>query len=225
VIEFVSATRMTRDEFWDKAALALSLKRLEPDPRWAPRVAFENRRGLPEVFNERIQAQSEHDILAFVHDDIWLDDLFVGDQLVQALAEFHVVGLAGNVRRVPAQPAWLFSHMNPQFQLDGENLSGSVAHGPHPFGKVTRFGEAPAECELLDGVFIAARRSTLLEHGVLFDPRFKFHFYDMDFCRAARAKGLRLGTWPIAITHQSGGVFGNPEWQRSYAAYLQKWGT
>src|SRR5437764_242293 len=144
MLEFVSATRLTRDEFWEKSALGLSLRRLEPDPRWAPRVAFENKRGLPEVFNERIHAESEHDILAFVHDDIWIDDIFVVDQLVKALQEFHVIGVAGNLRRVPGQPGWLFSEMVPQFKLDLENASGSVAHGPQPFGPVSRYGEAPA---------------------------------------------------------------------------------
>ena len=94
MLEFVSATRATRDEFWEKAALALSLKRMESDERWVPRVAFENTRGLPEVFNERIQAQSEHDILAFVHDDIWLDDFFTVDaQRERLTGSDHVYGI------------------------------------------------------------------------------------------------------------------------------------
>ena len=56
-----------------------------------------------------------------------------------------------------------------------------------------------------------------------FDERFPFHFYDLDFCRSARANGLRLGTWPITLTHQSGGRFGIPEWRKAYADYLNKW--
>jgi GT2 family glycosyltransferase len=223
MIEFVSATRLTREEFEDKSALGLSFRRLETDPRWASHVAFENKRGLPDVFNERIHAESENDILAFVHDDIWIDDIFVVDQISQALNEFHVVGVAGNVRRLPQQCAWAFSEMLPKFKFDDGNLRGSVAHGPRPFGTVMRFGDAPAECELLDGVFIATRRSTLLQHKLFFDPRFKFHFYDMDFCRSARAMGLILGTWPIALTHQSEGMFGPPDWQAMYRVYLEKW--
>jgi GT2 family glycosyltransferase len=224
MIEFISATRMTREAFQEKAALALSLERLEAQRRWTLHVAYENRRGLSEVFNERIRASSEHDILAFVHDDIWIDDLFVADQLAQALDEFHVIGVAGNLRRIPRQPGWSFVQASPRFIWDdARNLSGAVAHGGEAYGAVRYFGSAPAECELLDGVFLAARRSALLEHGVLFDPRFKFHFYDLDFCRTARARGLRVGTWPIAITHQSVGAFGTPDWQATYAAYLEKW--
>jgi len=224
MLEFVAATRLTRDEFWEKAALALSLKRMESDERWVPRVAFENARGLPEVFNERIHAQSEHDILAFVHDDIWLDDFFTVDHVAEALDEFDLVGVAGNKRRVPGQPTWAHTHVTDQFVWDDlANLSGGIAHGKDAWGFVNRFGESPAECELLDGVFIAARRSTLLEHEVLFDPRFRFHFYDLDFCRTARSRGLKLGTWPIALTHQSMGGYGSEAWRDAYAQYFAKW--
>ncbi len=225
MLEFVSATRRTEDDFWAASALGRSLRRLEPDERWVPRVAFENRRGLPEVFNERIRLQTEHDILVFLHDDVWIDDFFVVDHLLEALDEFHVVGVAGNRRRVPGQPAWAFVQGAPGLTWDERaNLSGGVAHGAHACGAVSLYGPAPAECELLDGVFIGARRSTLLQHEVLFDPAFAFHFYDVDLCRTARLRGLRLGTWPIALTHQSGGAFGSPAWQETYAKYLAKWG-
>jgi GT2 family glycosyltransferase len=225
VLEFVSATRLDQDAFWEKSALGLSLKRLEPDARWAPRVAFANRRGLPEVFNERIDAKSDHDILVFIHDDVWIDDFFVTDHLIEALDEFHVVGVAGNKRRVPRQPGWLFiaPHGN-EFVADApEHRSGGIAHGVGPCGDPMLYGETPAACELLDGVFMAARRGTLLERGLRFDARFRFHFYDLDFCRSARALGLRVGTWPIALTHQSGGGFDSDEWRASYAKYLEKW--
>jgi hypothetical protein len=45
----------------------------------------------------------------------------------------------------------------------------------------------------------------------------------MDFCRQARARGLRLGYWPIAITLESGGAFGGAEWGVAYQRYLGKW--
>jgi GT2 family glycosyltransferase len=225
MIEFVSATRMTRDDFWEKSALGRSLLRIDATDhdRWVARVAFENRRGLPEVFNERIR-ESAHDVLVFVHDDVWIDDFFICDHLEEALHEFAVVGVAGNRRRVARQPAWHFVRVTTEFVWDEPaNLCGAIAHGAQPFGPVSRFGPTYEECELLDGVFIAARRGTLTEHGVLFDTRFKFDFYDVDFCRSARAKGLRLGCWPIALTHQSAGMFGSASWQASYAAYLEKW--
>jgi len=224
MIEIVSATRLSEDKFRKESALGISLQRLSQDPRLVARVAFENRRGLPEVFNTRIQAQEDHDILVFVHDDVWIDDYFLVDRVIDGLRIYDVIGVAGNRRRVQNQPGWAF--VDDKFAWDSrDNLSGSVAHGGHPFGVVGVFGSTPADCELLDGVFLAARKATLIDNQVLFDPRFDFHFYDMDFCRSARAKGLRLGTWPICLTHQSGGAFGTPAWVEKYHAYLQKWGS
>jgi len=61
--------------------------------------------------------------------------------------------------------------------------------------------------------------------GVRLDPNFSFHFYDLDFCRSAEAAGLRIGTWPIAITHASGGAsLQSPAWAESVERYLHKWG-
>ena len=222
MIDIVSATRLSKDEFWDKSALGLSLSRFAGDSRLSNRIAFSNDRGLPERYNFCINAEDSAEILVFVHDDVWLDDFYFADRVIEGLRHYDVIGVAGNRRRVTQQRAWLYAGAD--FYWDVPNLSGAVAHGPSFFGSVTFFGPTPADCELLDGVLIAAKVSTLREHGLTFDPRFKFHFYDMDFCRSARKKGLRLGTWPIALTHQSAGSFGSESWQAGHRAYLEKWG-
>lgn len=227
MIEIVSATRRSPDAFWAESALGRSLRRLARDTRLVPQVAFENRRGLSAVFNTRLDAGSPADWLVFVHDDVWLDDHFLAERVLDGLARFDIIGVAGNRRRLPGQPAWAFAGAKPQggFAWDApEHLSGVVAHGRHPFGALSHFGPVPAACELLDGVFLAARRSRLQAAGVRFDERFDFHFYDLDFCRTARDRGLRLGTWPVALTHQSGGAFGTESWRQGYARYLDKWG-
>jgi GT2 family glycosyltransferase len=222
MIEVVSATSLPESEFWEKAALGLSLKRLQKEVRLVPQITFTNQLGLAHVFNARITASSGSDILVFVHDDVWIDDFFLADRITMGLAEYDVIGVAGNRRRVPNQPAWAF--IDTSFTMDlRSNLSGRVAHGAEPFGPVWIIGPVPAECELLDGVFLATKRSSLTAKGVFFDPRFSFDFYDLDFCRSARERGLRLGTWPICITHQSRGAFGTPRWQANYLQYCQKW--
>lgn len=224
MIEIVSATRKSEEEFSKKAALGISLQRLAEDTRLVARVAFENRRGLPEVFNERILSSDDNEILIFVHDDVWIDDYFLADRVIDGLKTYDVIGVAGNRRRVQGQPAWAF--IDDKFTWDDKsNLSGRIAHGAYPFGGISMFGATPADCELLDGVFLAARKSTLKSSGVLFDAPFDFHFYDMDFCRSAREKGLRLGTWPICLTHQSGGTFGSQAWVEKYRMYRGKWRT
>jgi GT2 family glycosyltransferase len=221
-MEIVSATRLTEEAFWEQAPLGRSLRRLSHETRLVPRIAFGNRRGLPEVYNERIAAADRHDLLVFVHDDVWIEDFFLADRIIEGLAAYDVIGVAGNRRRVRNQPAWPW--IDDDFTYDDRrNLSGSVAHGADPFGSVSFFGAAPAPCELLDGVFLAANKPRLVARGVRFDPRFDFHFYDMDFCRSAREKGLRLGTWPISLTHRSTGAFQTPAWREKYRAYLEKW--
>jgi len=161
----------------------------------------------------------------FVHDDVWIDDYFLADRVIEGLKSYDVIGVAGNRRRVQNQPAWAFKTLiDGKFTWDDRpNLSGSIAHGAHPFGAISFFGSVPAECELLDGVFLAAKKSTLTDKSTLFDPNFDFHFYDMDFCRSARKNGLRLGTWPICLTHQSGGAFNSPSWREKLLMYRNKW--
>jgi tetratricopeptide (TPR) repeat protein len=225
-IEIISATRMTESEFWNKSALGVSLRSFAQDSRLVANIAFENRRGLPEVFNERINDPEYHEILVFIHDDVWIDDFFFADRLIHGLDTYDVIGVAGNQRRVQGQPGWgHISYANGK--LEGEdygNLCGSIAHGNKPFGVISGFGAAiTAQCELMDGVFMAARKSKLLAAKVQFDPRFDFHFYDMDFCRSARTNGLRLGTWPIHLTHQSEGAFLSAGWENMYRVYLEKW--
>lgn len=222
MIDIVTATRLSSDAFWNTSALGASLRRLAHDGRFAVQVATENSRPLPDVYNTVIAA-SRAEQLVFLHDDVWLDDFHFADRIEEGLAAFDVLGIAGNRRRLPGQPSWAFADLRMQWDAR-ENLSGAVAHGGAAAGPVARYGAAPAACELLDGVLLAARREALLQHGVRFDPRFDFHFYDLDFCRSARAAGLRLGTWPISLTHQSGGAFGSVNWQAKYRDYLAKWG-
>ena len=230
LIEIVSATRLSEAEFWETAALGRSLKRLAYDTRLSSSIAFSNTLGLPVVYNSRIEAESSKELLVFVHDDVWIDDYFLSDRLIEGLREYDVIGLAGNRRRVPNQGLWSSIQTDVGEVLDKTfvsdkaiNLSGSVAHGSEG-GSVSFYGKSPARCELLDGLFLAARRMTLRSNALFFDPRFDFHLYDLDFCRAATQHGLRIGTWPIAVTHQSTGNL-DSKWADAYRIYLEKWGA
>jgi hypothetical protein len=224
MIDIVSATRLSESDFWSTSALGISLRRLEHDDRFVSHIAFANRRGLPEIYNARISAGDSSDMLVFIHDDVWIDDYFLADRVIEGLRNYDVIGVAGNRRKVQNQPAWAF--VDSKFSWDDKaHLTGAVAHGKHPFGSISFFGAVPAECEFLDGIFLAVKTETLKRNEILFDPRFDFHFYDMDFCRTARQRGLRLGTWPICLTHQSGGSFGTQQWNQKYRAYIEKWGS
>jgi GT2 family glycosyltransferase len=223
MVYVVTATRRSPSEFQSHTALGKSLVRVVHDPRLVVRCAASNARGLPLVYNEMMDEIPGQSVIVFVHDDVWIDDYYMIQRVIEGLEQFDIIGLAGNRHRIPGQPAWHFANM--QFAWDEpQYLSGLIAHGADASGEVSHYGAVPAACELLDGVFIAAKKDKLKEHNVRFDPRFDFHFYDLDFCRTARQKGLRLGTWPICVTHQGKGAFGTPEWRRNHQAYLTKWG-
>lgn len=220
VIEIVAATRLTADEF-RSSPLGMSLARLARDPRLKPQIAFSNTLGLPAVYNRRIDAVDKSDVLLFVHDDVWFEDFYISDRILAGLKEFDVIGLAGNRRLAAGHESWAYAPGADR--LDLPHLAGAIAHGDAPLGKVGFFGPIVAPVELLDGVFIAGRKQALSAAAVRFDPRFDFHFYDLDFCRTARRAGLKLGTWPIAVTHRSTGNPYSPAWHEGLAVYREKW--
>ena len=85
------------------------------------------------------------------------------------------------------------------------------------------YGDLPLEVALLDGLLLAASAQTLRQHSVQFDDQFEFHMYDIDFCRTAVRAGLRVGTWPIALTHNSAGNFDSAGFRSAARIYLAKW--
>lgn len=220
----VSATRASPAAFVESTLLGRSLRRLCFDDRLEMRLVFNNSEGLPAVYNRQICEENRSKVLLFVHDDVWLDDFFVYERLAQALEDFDIVGVAGNTRRVPRQPSWSHVSESPFVTDAPSNLSGVVAHGAQPGAALNRYGDSGRRCVLLDGLFLAVRCGRLLDSAVRFDERFDFHFYDMDFCRSAERTGLRIGTWPIAVTHGSGAHFGTPVWRSALQVYREKWG-
>lgn len=186
-------------------------------------MSFEYRRGLSELYNESIDKETDTEVVLFAHDDIWIHDYFFVDRLFEGIREFDIIGIAGNRVRVPGQVAW-FSN-GPQLQPNKEYLSGVLGHGKSVPGPAHVFGSTPSERELLDGCFIAANMKKLRETQTKFDPAFKFHFYDLDFCRTAKKNGLRIGTWQVSLTHESMGHYDSPDWREASKAYFQKWGS
>lgn len=219
----VSATRRSEQDFWSVSPLGQSLSRLAFDSRIRSMVAFSNQAGLPMVYNHSLALMQHDDVALFIHDDVWIEDFALVEHVQAGLEVFDLVGVAGNKRRIARQPAWCFVDRQLTWE-ESANLSGRIAHGDFPFAEVCAYGPMPSECQLLDGVLLAVRRSTLDKADIRFDERFDFHCYDMDLCRQLRQAGLRIGTWPICITHQSGGAFGSDAWGACFSEYLDKWG-
>lgn len=222
-IRVICATRADREGFFSSTALGKSLSLHRPEGvevRLFPR----NEQGLPAVYNTAIaESASEPALLLFIHDDVHLCDFHWPERLRDALGSFDIVGLAGNRRRVPGQPGWGIT--DEKFTKDKRaNLSGTVAHGSgYPPLSIDEFGPARQKVLLLDGLFIAARSDALQAKSLRFDERFDFHFYDLDFCRQAERLGLTMGTWPIAVVHESPGGYSSDGWRQGYDRYIEKW--
>jgi GT2 family glycosyltransferase len=223
-VRVVAATRLDEKAFWKTSALGRSLGPWRHDNRLIFDIAFSNQKGLPVIYNAAIQSASPEEALVLVHDDVWIIDGVWVEKLKQALTRFDVVGVAGNRRRVRSQEFWLYAQpVQETNQFDLAHTSGAIYHGIDPqHAELSMFGPSPAACELLDGVMLALRADVARRWRVGFDERFKFHFYDMDFCRTARAAGCSLGTWPIDLVHQSAGSL-DARWKESLLVYRRKW--
>jgi len=219
----VCATRHSTASFQTDSALGQSLA-LASYPDTELRLFPNNASGLPLTYNLALrEAAADPAVMIFVHDDVYLCDFFWQKHVLAGLTKFDVLGLAGNRRRIPRQANWVY--LDDKETADRlENLSGAVAHGVmFPPQNIALFGEAEQEVKLLDGVMLIARSETLLANDLFFDERFEFHHYDMDFCRAAEVRNLRMGTATVSVVHESEGNFKSDAWHRSYAKYLDKW--
>jgi GT2 family glycosyltransferase len=229
-LRLVAATQLSEPLFWDATYLGRSLRRIPESLRPQTMLACNNTgkkvRGLSEVYNLALDRTDADTDILFVHDDVYLNDWFLTQRITEALERFDVVGLAGSRNPDLSQPSWglcFDEKLNANGWQPGVQRSGAVNHFDYACPNVSIYGPTPSPCLLLDGVFLAVRTAAVKERGVRFDPRFTFHCYDIDFCRSAVQQGLRLGTWAISITHDSGGAYGSEPFKRAARAYLDKW--
>ena len=222
---FVSATRASEDRFFAETALGRSLQ-IYKFPFTEHRVFFNNARGLPSVYNAAIkEAKEDPAILIFIHDDVHITDYYWSIKIREALECFDIVGVAGNKRRFPGQPMWIAGDYHMTKHDTEENLSGVVGHGkgfPFRQANLNIFGVPGQEVKLIDGLMIAVDSQTLHMTNLTFDEIFDFHFYDLDFCREAEIRHLKIGTWPISLVHESYGDLG-AAWRENLERYRAKW--
>lgn len=234
----VASTQKSERAFWEASLLGRSLQLFPDALRPELKIRFDNRgeEGLPAIYNRAIEGCPPETYLLFVHDDVFLHDLFLQHRIAEALSRADVVGLAGSRGSDLNQPSWGLAfdeNLRPTGWQPPRNivLSGAVSHvaqsqSPHdptPEPQLSLYGNFPAECDLLDGLFLACNTALLQERNVCFDEQFHFHLYDLDFCRSARTKQLRLSTAAILASHGSGGNFDSDEFRAAARAYLNKW--
>jgi len=212
---FIIATRRSADE----AQTLRSLRRHGfAGSDWT--VLENNTRGLSECYNVILNEHAgRHEILVFLHDDIAIWDILIREKLMHAVnaLDYAVVGVAG-------AETFDFTPWNDIVWWVGvpeTKRHGSVEHHLADGRlRVTSYGPTPARCAVIDGVFIAVDMRRI--GAVRFDPRFKFHYYDLDFCLAAQAAGLPIGVTNIHLLHDSSGVFGDEAHRAAQAVFLAK---
>lgn len=226
------ATQLSLADFHATSLLGLSLATI-PNAL-APRLTVyadntgDGTQGLPELYNRALETAGLGEVLVFLHDDVHLHDWHIVARAREAVAAFDVAGIAGARDPDFSQPSWYWSYQEEggEFVRGAKQpgaQSGSVNHGEPGSLHVQVHGPLPYPCELVDGVVMVLDADRVRAAGARFDERFRFHFYDVDFCRTARARGLLIGTWPIGITHSSRGAFDSTAFVDQAHDYLNKW--
>lgn len=186
-----------------------------------------NTDGLSKCYNDAInQLKNTDKILVFVHDDVALLDYYWPLRTIEALKNYDIAGVAGNIRHKINYPSWAHSHVENGSLVweDDKYLSGSMLHDSvWPPKIISIYGDLNKEVVILDGVYLAMSTRILSDKNLGFDERFKFHFYDADFCKSAVNKECKLGTFPLALLHAGKGNMNAPEYIDGYKEFYRKW--
>jgi hypothetical protein len=208
----VSCTQKSKKEF-ENTPLGISISKLKTLQQIDDtHIFYDNKDGISKCYNKAISHWKGKDTtLLFVHDDLYLLDMFLRDKLDQSLQKYDVVGVVGanefNMKKGLNGPfkkiAWHLCNANIN-KRGGcyhpiKNKSESLIECNY-----LRFGAGTVgDCIVLDGLFIAANVDNIKD--VKFDEKFQWDFYDLSFCLDCYLRGAKIGTSPIAIHHCSHG--------------------
>ena len=87
-----------------------SLRRLHQS-RLRPRIYFENKLACRCSTTSASWLEDASPVMAFIHDDVWIDDHFFFEHVMAGVTAYDVIGVAGNRRRLPGQPSWAFANL------------------------------------------------------------------------------------------------------------------
>jgi GT2 family glycosyltransferase len=213
---FVIATQYSSGDFWGKSQIALFLEKTYNENNCS--IFFENKQGLPYIYNKFINESYKDKKVIFLHDDVLIEDLFWEEKLDIAFENYDIIGLAGSKKcDLTKPPAW-------HLMSDREYHVGEVAHCHDKKVWTTVFGSTSSRALLLDGLFLGVNISRLLETNTFFDEDFSFHHYDITFCIRANSQKLKMGVCPLKVVHFGlGDSMNTPEWRESAGKFIQKY--
>lgn len=228
-IRFVVATEYSRAEFintdfykFKRRVVASNL--FDKDYQFC--IEYENKKGLPIVYNQYISEHYKNEYIVFVHDDVQIADMFAYSKILAGFDKYDIIGLAGCTKIVNKDyPAW---HIMAGWQDPGIGKKYSVGEVAHKFndGNITTsvYGPIGGRALLLDGLFLGINVNRLLEANVKFDEDFSFHHYDLSFCLRANEAKLKMGTIQLFCTHAGiGDSMMSEEWNKSAVKFKEKY--
>jgi hypothetical protein len=215
IYELVCATPLSREEFNQKSQLSLFLDKFG----WNSgiNIIYENKQGLPKIYNSFLNDQNRNKKIIFIHDDVLVEDIFLLEKLEIGFEKYNIIGLAGTKKcNLNSNiSAW---HM----MCERQDMIGEVGHSKDKVSWTTVFGSTDSRALLLDGLFIAVDVNSLLDTNTRFDENFDFHHYDITFCINANKNKLKLGVCPIKVTHFGlGDSMISKEWEHSNLKFKQ----
>jgi hypothetical protein len=208
---FVIATPKSGEEFRAKSQMAFFIDKMTSIKSIQYTVIFDNKEGLPKIYNKFINDKYKDQKIIFVHDDVIIEDLFWEEKLTIAFEKYDIIGLAGSKKcNLSSQVmAW---HM----MCERQDMVGEVAHSKDKMSWTTVFGPTNSRALILDGLFIAVDVNKLLETNTFFDENFSFHHYDISFCLRANQNKLKMGVCPLKVTHYGlGDSMNSQNWTKS----------
>ena len=161
--------------------------------------------------------QSKGDILIFSHDDVEILTPDFAARLIASLDRHDLIGVVGATFLSGA--TWFgcgWPYLRGQVGVPAESGTGTVANF---FGL---YGASTEGVQVMDGFFLATRRSLALQ--LSFDEKTfdGWHLYDIDFSFSAHLKGFRCAVANDQVMiHQSRGKF-DEKWNFYQDRFLKK---
>jgi hypothetical protein len=179
-------------------------------------IGIHDAKSLCEGYNRGVKA-SRGEVLIFSHDDVEIVTPDFAARLLAAMEQRDLLGVVGATCLSGA--TWIGSgwpHLRGQVGMSSVSGPGITANifGLH--------GPGSESVQVMDGIFLAARRELALQ--VPFDEKTfdGWHLYDVDFSFSAHLKGFRCGiSNDQVVIHDSIGDYGE-EWHFYKDRFLEK---
>lgn len=220
----IAIVSCTQQKDYSKTLLHKSLEvinKCSTTPVTTVQIYTDNKEGLSKRYNQALST-IDADIMAFVHDDVWLDDGLLVHKLIEGHKKYDIIGVAGGVEPQIKAPA-LWHIMCGGF---GPKLRGQAGHYvTETQSMVTPFGPTPDRVAIIDGVFMSVNTAKVKSANWMFNENYTFHHYDIASCLDANKLRLKIGVVPINVIHLSPGLrsLEDTKFQESQRKFLSEY--